>query len=258
MNFTHYDLGNKQRGQIVQITLAGSAANVRLMDNSNFQSYRNGRQHRYTGGLVKQSPVKLQIPSTGHWHVTVDMQGLRGTVKSSISILPGSLPELRQPALSTVPSLVHRNDGLPNDLEEDIVKEFDVFISHASEDKDDVVRPLAHALKLEGLKVWYDEFELKIGDSLRRKIDKGLATSKFGVVVLSKDFIKKGWTNYELDGIITKAVSGEQIVLPIWHHITKKEVLDFSPSLADKLARNTSSYTVEEMAAEIAEVIQNA
>lgn len=106
------------------------------------------------------------------------------------------------------------------------------------------------------MSVWYDEFELKIGDSLRRKIDKGLANSKFGIVVLSKEFIRKGWTNYELDGIITKAVTGEQVILPIWHNITKREVIDFSPSLADKLARNTSSYTVEEIAKEIAEVIR--
>ena len=105
--------------------------------------------------------------------------------------------------------------------------------------------------------MWYDEFEMKIGDSLRRKIDKGLANSKFGVVVLSKDFIKKGWTNYELDGIITKATTGEQVILPIWHNITKREVIDFSPSLADKLARNTSSFTVDEIASEITEVINS-
>jgi len=116
---------------------------------------------------------------------------------------------------------------------------------------------LAFALQTVGLNVWYDEFEMKIGDSLRRKIDKGLANSRFGIVVLSKDFIKKGWTNYELDGIITKAVTGEQIILPIWHNITKKEVIEFSPSLADKLARNTSAFTVEEIAKEIAEVINN-
>ncbi|WP_026706565.1 DUF1883 domain-containing protein [Flavobacterium soli] len=258
MNFTHYDLGRKERGQIVEITLSGSAANVRLMDSSNFQNYKNGRQHRYFGGLAKQSPVRLSIPSTGSWHVTVDMQGLRGTVRSSIRMMPSTLPEFRQPALSTVPSLVHKNDEYPFNNSNEAEKQYDVFISHASEDKDEVVRPLAQALKSEGLSVWYDEFELKIGDSLRRKIDKGLANSKFGIVVLSKDFIRKGWTNYELDGIITKSVSGEQIVLPIWHNITKKEVIDFSPSLADKLARNTSSYTVEEIAGEIAEVIQNA
>jgi len=255
MNFTHYDLGNKDRGQIVEVTLSGSAANVRLMDSSNFQNYRNGRQHRYHGGLVKQSPFRIQIPSSGHWHVTVDMQGLQGSVRSGIRMLPGALAEARQRPLSEAPSLVHKNDYLPNN-DDEIEKEYDVFISHASEDKDEVVRPLANALRREGLRVWYDEFELKIGDSLRRKIDKGLANSKFGIVVLSKNFIKKGWTNYELDGIITKAVSGEQIILPIWHNISKKEVIDFSPSLADKLARNTLSNTVEEIASEISEVIQ--
>lgn len=126
---------------------------------------------------------------------------------------------------------------------------------YASEDKDSVVRPLAQALVTKGLKVWYDEFELKIGDSLRRKIDRGLAKSKFGIVVLSRSFIKKGWTNYELDGIISKANTGEQVLLPIWHGITKQEVLGYSPSLADKVARNTASYTVEEIAEEIAGLI---
>lgn len=255
MNFTKYDLGNKKKGDVVEITLQGSAANVRLMNSSNFQSYRNGRRHSYIGGLVKRSPVRLQIPNSGHWYVTVDMQGLRGTTRSSIKMMPNALPEMRQPSLSTVPSLVQEREKPPEYDNE--VREYDVFISHASEDKDEVVRPLAMALKSEGLRVWYDEFELKIGDSLRRKIDKGLANSRFGIVVLSKDFIRKGWTNYELDGIVTKVVTDEQVMLPIWHNLTKKEVIDYSPSLADKLARNTSSFTVEEIAAEIAEVINS-
>ena len=164
------------------------------------------------------------------------------------------LPEIKQAPLSTMPSLVH-NRGFGIDVDIDNDPEYDVFISHASEDKDEIVRPLAKALVEKGIKVWYDEFEMKIGDSLRRKIDKGLANSRFGIVVISKDFIKKGWTNYELDGIITKAVSGEQIILPIWHNITKKEVIDFSPSLADKLARNTAINTVDEIASEISELI---
>ncbi len=73
--------------------------------------------------------------------------------------------------------------------------------------------------------------------------------------MISKDFIKKGWTNYELDGIITNAISGEQVILPIWHNITKKEVIDFSPSLADKFARNTAINTIEEISTEIAVLI---
>lgn len=178
-----------------------------------------------------------------------------GRVQSSVRVLPAPLPQIENRPLAEVPSLVH-NNGLIMNEDAGIEPEYDVFISHASEDKDEVVRPLANALKNLGIKVWYDEFEMRIGDSLRRKIDKGLANSRFGIVVVSRDFIKKGWTNYELDGIITKAVSGEQIILPIWHNITKKEVIDYSPSLADKLARNTAIDTVEDIAKEIADVIK--
>jgi len=135
-------------------------------------------------------------------------------------------------------------------------RDFDVFISHASEDKDEVVRPLAESLREGGLVVWYDEFELKIGDSLRRKIDAGLARSRFGIVVLSQAFFGKGWPNYELDGLVTLSVSGEQVLLPIWHNITKREVIQYSPSLADKLARSTATHTVEEIADEIIGVVK--
>lgn len=255
MNFTHYKFDRLQSGDVIEVTLQGSAANVRLMNNSNFQSYRNGRNHQYYGGLVKRSPYRLTVPISGLWHVTVDMAGLRGQVRSSVRVLPGALPLARETSLASVPSLVHRDEPDPNFPGDDYHKEFDVFISHASEDKDDVVRPLAAALKGHGLEVWYDEYELKIGDSLRRKIDSGLAKSKFGIVVLSKSFLSKGWTNYELDGLVTKSVTQEQVLLPIWHNISKKEVIDYSPSLADKLARNTAMHTVEEIAAEIAEVI---
>lgn len=256
MQFIHHDLGFRRGGEIVEITLSGNAANVRLMDSSNFSSYRNGRQHRCYGGLARQSPVRLQIPHAGNWYVAVDMQGLGGSVRSSARMLPGALPEIREAPLSSIPSLVQREPPPENVSGDDFQREYDVFISHASEDKDSVVRPLALALSAGGLKVWYDEFELKIGDSLRRKIDSGLAKSRFGVVVLSRSFFGKGWTNYELDGLVTRSVTGEQVLLPIWHEITKKELIDYSPSLADKVARSTGTHTVEEIAAEIIAVIR--
>ncbi len=255
MQFQQYDLGQLHGGEIVEVTLNGNAANVKLMNSSNFQSYKSNRRHTYYGGYVTRSPYKVAVPSSGRWYVTIDLGGYSGRISSSVRVLPGRLPQARQASLSTVPSLVQDRE-IPTGFGEDpIVRQYDVFISHASEDKDEVVRPLANALRDEGLKVWYDEFELQIGDSLRRKIDKGLANSRFGIVVLSKDFIRKGWTNYELDGIISKSIGGEQIVLPIWHNITKQEVIDYSPSLADKVARNTAVYTIEEIAEEIAEVI---
>ncbi len=257
MQFQHYDLGSLNGGEIVEVSLSGNAANVRLMDSSNFSSYRSGKNHRYHGGHATKSPVRLGVPNSGHWHIAIDLGGYSGNIRSSIRVLPGALPQLRQQPLSSVPSLVQDKEKEPflgNTPEN--VRQFDVFISHASEDKEDIVTPLAMALRNNGLIVWYDDFELKIGDSLRRKIDKGLANSRFGIVVLSKNFIKKGWTNYELDGIISKSVSGEQIVLPIWHNITKQEVIEYSPSLADKLARNTASNTIEEIAKEIAGIIK--
>jgi hypothetical protein len=135
-------------------------------------------------------------------------------------------------------------------------REYDVFISHASEDKDAVVRPLAQALREQGLDVWYDEFTLKIGDSLRRKIDSGIARSRFGIVVLSPPFLAKGWPQYELDGLVTMSVSGRQMLLPLWHGIIKDEVVAHSPSLADKVALRTSDYTIAEIATEITSVVR--
>lgn len=137
-----------------------------------------------------------------------------------------------------------------------IVKKYDVFISHASEDKEEVVRPLANALVIEGISVWYDEFELHIGDSLREKIDQGLANSRLGIVIISQGFIRKEWTNYELNGIVAQAITGNQILLPIWHRVTKDDVMKFSPTLADKIARNTSTHSTDEIVQEICELVK--
>ena len=90
MKFTHYKLGHVAGGTVVEVTLKESAANVRLMDQSNFNNFKAGRQHRYQGGLVTKSPVRLQVPRSGTWHVTVDMQGLRGSARSSISVIPAA------------------------------------------------------------------------------------------------------------------------------------------------------------------------
>ncbi|WP_051631364.1 toll/interleukin-1 receptor domain-containing protein [Afifella pfennigii] len=109
----------------------------------------------------------------------------------------------------------------------------DFFISHASEDKDGFVRALAEALQERGASVWYDEFTLKVGDSLRRNIDRGLAGSRFGVVVLSEHFFGKEWPNKELDGLVALEVQGQTRILPIWHKVSKDEVARFSPTLAD-------------------------
>ena len=82
------------------------------------------------------------------------------------------------------------------------MKRWDVFISHASEDKTEVAAPLANALRRGGVKVWLDRQELRIGDSLREKIDEGLSESRFGIVILSPHFFQKGWPKRELNGLM--------------------------------------------------------
>ncbi len=117
---------------------------------------------------------------------------------------------------------------------------YDVFICHASEDKDDFVRPLAQLLIEQNIAVWYDEFSLTIGDSLSRKIDEGLAHSRFGIVVVSPSLFKKPWAKRELAGLTSREmVEDKAVILPIWHRVTVNDVLNFSPSLADKYALST-------------------
>jgi hypothetical protein len=115
---------------------------------------------------------------------------------------------------------------------------FDVFLSHASNDKE-FVRNLATALGRRGISYWLDEIQLTVGDSLRRVIDAGLASSRFGVVVLSKHFFAKEWPQRELDGLLAMEIE-RKVILPVWHQITEGEVRSFSPTLAGRLAAKTT------------------
>ena len=114
--------------------------------------------------------------------------------------------------------------------------QYDIFISHASEDKEAFVSPLAHALEKAGYKIWYDEFTLKWGDELRHSIDKGLNNSRFGIVVLSKHFFAKRWPQKELGGLLAKERNGNKVILPILHDLSHDVLLEYSSLLADKLS----------------------
>ena len=115
--------------------------------------------------------------------------------------------------------------------------EWDIFISHAHEDKPEIAEPLARRLQERGLKVWYDTFALKLGMSLRRSIDTGLSRSRFGVVILSPAFLRKQWPQKELDGLVgLESQDGRSRVLPVWHKLTATAVRKYSPTLADKVA----------------------
>lgn len=132
---------------------------------------------------------------------------------------------------------------------------WDLFISHASEDKESFVKPLVKALEEYGLTVWYDEFELKIGDSLSSSIDKGIINSENGLIIISKAFLEKNWTDYELKSLITKEVNQSKSLLPIWHNVTKEEVMEKSLFLADKFALS-SDIGINKLAIKIVEKVR--
>jgi len=108
-----------------------------------------------------------------------------------------------------------------------------------------------------GYAVWYDEFELKLGDSLRRKIDQGLKDSKFGIVILSPSFFAKNWPQYELSALTAVEIEfGRTVIIPVWHDVVKKDVLNFSPALADKVAV-VSTLPLGDICKKIAQVLGN-
>lgn len=125
-------------------------------------------------------------------------------------------------------------------------KEYDFFISHASEDKELFVRPLVKNLLMKGYKVWYDEMSLRVGDSIVENISNGIKKSIYGIIILSKNFFEKKWTKKELEALLNKEIiTGKSSILPIWLNLTTEEVYNFSPLLVDKLAISVQSHEID-------------
>lgn len=133
---------------------------------------------------------------------------------------------------------------------------WDVFISHATEDKEEFVMPLANKLKEYGVNVWIDKFTLKLGDSLSKSIDEGLREANYGVVVLSKFFLSKGYTDYELRSLISREIGNRKVILPIWHNINKHDIEQYSYYLTDKFALNSNEQSLSDIAEAIIEIVR--
>ena len=156
---------------------------------------------------------------------------------------------------NVISEIQNRVSPLPASVIDNRKKRYDFFISHASEDKENFVRGLVEQLQGKNMKVWYDEFTLKVGDSLKQSIEGGLIDSRYGIVVLSRNFFEKEWPKMELNTLVQLASMGESRILPIWYNITKDEISKFSPMLLDVVALDTFSRTTEEIVDELFEFI---
>lgn len=134
-------------------------------------------------------------------------------------------------------------------------KSYDIFISHAAEDKDGFIRPLVDELVRLKLKVWYAELSLRLGDSLSASVDRGLKESRYGLVVLSPSFFAKSWPEYGYRSLLTPGMGQGKLILPIWHNVGRDQVIEFSPNLADKLAVSTRGNSIRHVALEILRVV---
>ena len=165
--------------------------------------------------------------------------------KQVIQAYERRIEELQELSVSTIPS--------KRKTEENNLPMYDVFVSHAWEDKEEFVDEFVDELRKLNFKVWYDTSEIKWGDSMRARIDDGLKKSRFGVAVLSPDYIKDGkyWTKAELDGLFRLESINGKMLLPVWHNLTKKDVMAYSPIIGSKLAMTTATMTAAEIAAEL-------
>jgi hypothetical protein len=132
----------------------------------------------------------------------------------------------------------------------------EVFISHASEDKDSFVRPFAGALILHpGVNVFYDEYSLMVGNSLLQSVSKGLRECHYGIVVFSPNSIAKKWPQDELAGLLARETTERKIILPVWHNLGLEEMLEYYPIFADRIAAK-SIHGVDRIVSDILRSIQ--
>jgi len=194
------------------------------------------------------------------WSFEVNLEPARryrdiDTVREFLDI---SYPSQQQDAPLPLPTSEVEQGNPPLPRTNGATDTIDLFISHAGEDKDTVARPLSKALEARGWSVWLDELELTIGDSLSGGIDAALARSRYGVVVLSRSFFAKEWPQRELAGLAAREVdAGSKVILPVWHKVDHRYIIQRSPILADRLGALTSR-GIEQVADELSAALTRA
>jgi hypothetical protein len=112
------------------------------------------------------------------------------------------------------------------------------FISHDRRDQKEIAEPIALELQKLMCPVWFDQYSLKVGDSLRESIEAGLRECPKCILILTPHFLmNSGWTKREYDSVFTRElVEKRRVILPVWHNVSVEEVYKYSPILADRVA----------------------
>lgn len=217
-------------------------AGIYIVTTDNFQTeMKKTCGQNWEGSLTFEMALRYLRDFKNTIHLPIYVLGIdSSTVQEPTKSNAYTKSSLVRKAVNAVTGLQNHQPTTNKGEEKENAKTWDLFICHASEDKDEIVRPLVKILVETGYRVWYDEFELKLGDSLRRSIDKGLAYSSYGLVILSPNFFAKEWPQRELDGLAARESKGKKVILPVWHNVDGTYVRKFSPTLADLFAASTS------------------
>lgn len=184
--------------------------------------------------------------------------------KDIVVDIPAGTPINRDYVLSVLQTMIDglQNNGNGTGKESDHAHrsgyEYDVFISHAGPDKKEVVNELVEHLRSLGIKVWVDTTNITWGSSLRGSMDEGLKKARYGIVILSPNYIAEDryWTKAEMDALFQlESATGRKILLPVWHRLTKEDVMAFSPLIASRNALNTATMTIAEIAIQVVKTI---
>lgn len=230
-----------------------STLNSKMRQISSYESDK-ARKAKESADLGKKIADKKKKRSEAYLKLQKEEQSQQKKQTKATKKLQASyetrIDELQQQLVNIVPPV-------PQALQESD-EDYDVFVSHAWEDKEEFVDEFVEELRKQGLIVWYDTDKLKWGDSMREKIDRGLAKSRYGVVILSPNYIapEKYWTKAELNGLFQVETINGKTILPVWHNLTKKQVTEYSPIIADRKAMNTASMTPDEIAKELKELFK--
>jgi hypothetical protein len=245
-----------ERGKDTRVQLATSyglfisCVGEGLLSTESIDWWAQCMQQLVAEGLIAHGPASLGAPDepsiwSGGWIQQVHDWRVTASGQAAAALYRDETVRLAQSGASEV-----SNDNLS------ATDTRDVFISHASEDKDAVARPLRQALASRGWRVWLDELELTIGDSLSGRIDAALAQTRFGVVVLSPAFFDKPWPQRELQGLAAREVAGgSKVILPVWHDVDQDFIVKRSPTLADRLGVPTAR-GIEHVADEICRALK--
>jgi hypothetical protein len=230
MQYLLYDLGTCNTGDNVEVTL-GYAANVLIMNEENYALYKERKPRGFIGGYIERSPYKVALTDAGHWFVIIDSGSIFSKIRALVRFIPanGDAPKSVEPEIRGRTS--DENTAPLNFAE--AVKRYKLraFILHYYKDRDNMALPLAEALEAEGLPVFRDDFMLEPGDDLEYKIRNGIAKYKFGIVIISRAFVRIGWQTSGIRCLYDEMSSEYRDIYPVWHNITRNDIANFLPIL---------------------------